>query len=96
MPLRSTPGEQQEAIRRSIDRLGSDYEPANLEPGRTNPVRNLSVPVFGPTGSVVLLLSVYGLPTYSSPEDVDRYREHLSRAADAVTERLDGERPADG
>lgn len=96
LPLRSASREQEEAIRRSIDRLGSDYEPADLQPGCTNPVRNLSVPVFGPTGSVVLLLSVYGLPHYSSPEDVERYRDSLSRAADTVTERLGGQRPPAG
>jgi DNA-binding IclR family transcriptional regulator len=75
-------------VQRAIDRLGGEYEPEHLEEGQPYPVRNVSVPVFGPGGSVDLLLSVYGLPDFSTLADVERYADALRRASDTVSQRV--------
>jgi flavin reductase (DIM6/NTAB) family NADH-FMN oxidoreductase RutF/DNA-binding IclR family transcriptional regulator len=80
----STPDELR-SVRSAVDRLGGEYEPENLHEGNAYPVRNLNVPVFGPTGAVVLLLSVYNLPRQSSLAQITHYRDCLKRAAAEVS-----------
>jgi flavin reductase (DIM6/NTAB) family NADH-FMN oxidoreductase RutF/DNA-binding IclR family transcriptional regulator len=90
---RPTP-EQIDAVRRSVDKLGGEYEPEDLTPEGSYQVRNVNVPVYGPGGVVVLLLSVYGLPETSTGADVDRYRSRLLAAAETVTASIGGQPPA--
>ncbi|GGM58882.1 flavin reductase [Dactylosporangium sucinum] len=93
LPLRGPREQEWQHVRRVVDRLGGEYEPEDLGARATYQVRNLNVPVFGPDGDVVLLLSIYGLPHESSLADVYRYRDRMLLAADAVTAALGGRRP---
>lgn len=79
-----TPAEMQR-VQHAIDKLSGEYEPENLRDGQAYPVRNVSVPVFGPSGGVVLLLSVYGLPESSTVADVELYTAWLRRASQRVS-----------
>jgi flavin reductase (DIM6/NTAB) family NADH-FMN oxidoreductase RutF/DNA-binding IclR family transcriptional regulator len=76
-----------------VDRLAGKYEPSDLEPGRSYDVRNLTAPVFDADGQVVLTLTVYGLPSQSTREAVDRYSTHLLAATAAATDAIGGVRP---
>jgi flavin reductase (DIM6/NTAB) family NADH-FMN oxidoreductase RutF/DNA-binding IclR family transcriptional regulator len=80
--------------RQLIEGLASRYEPADLTPGVEYDVRNLSVPVFGVGGEVILLLTLYGLPPASRLADIERYRYRLLRAAEWLTHEISGVTPA--
>jgi len=50
--------------------------------------------VFGPAGTVVLMLSLYDLPPGLTLTAIDDYRERLDAAAEAVTRALGGHSPS--
>lgn len=79
--------------RQLIEGLASRYEPADLTPGVEYDVRNLSVPVFDAGGDVTLLLTLYGLPSASRLEDIERYRDRLLQAAEWLTREISGVMP---
>jgi flavin reductase (DIM6/NTAB) family NADH-FMN oxidoreductase RutF/DNA-binding IclR family transcriptional regulator len=93
--LMTEPGraEAEQAVRRLIDQLGGEYEPDDLPPGDNYDVRNITAPVFGRTGEVGLTLSLYTLPRTMTMADIERHREVLVAAADAVTAEVGGRRP---
>ena len=88
MTLSGPAPDELEGVQRAIDKLGGEYEPEDLEEGRPYAVQNVNVPVFGAGGTVDLLLSVYGLPEFSTLADVERYADALRRASDAVSQRV--------
>ena len=88
MTLSGPAPDELEGVQRAIDKLGGEYEPEDLEEGRPYAVQNVNVPVFGVGGTVDLLLSVYGLPEFSTLADVERYADALRRASDAVSQRV--------
>jgi DNA-binding IclR family transcriptional regulator len=82
--------------RAHVQRLGTElayrFEPAHeLDEAGEYDVRLLSVPVFGPDGSVVLSLTLWGLPYPSTGADVHRYLEIVRTAAQAIGKSI-GER----
>ena len=79
---------QRRLVQNTIDQLGGEYEPELLEADRSYPVRNVNVPVFGPGGGVVLLLSAFRLPPTSSVGQIELYRDTLMAGAEAVSEEL--------
>jgi flavin reductase (DIM6/NTAB) family NADH-FMN oxidoreductase RutF/DNA-binding IclR family transcriptional regulator len=83
----STP-DQLRSVRSAVNRLGGEYEPEDLREGRGYAVRNLNVPVFGPSGQVVLLLSVYNLPAESSLGQIARYCDCLQQAARDISAQI--------
>lgn len=93
--LMTEPGraEAEQAVRRLIDQLGGEYEPDDLPPGGNYDVRNITAPIFGRTGEVGLTLSLYTLPRTMTMADIERHREVLVAAADAVTAAVGGRRP---
>jgi flavin reductase (DIM6/NTAB) family NADH-FMN oxidoreductase RutF/DNA-binding IclR family transcriptional regulator len=93
--LTDQPGraEAEQAVRRLIDQLGGEYEPEDLVPTASYDVRNITAPIFGRTGEVGLTLSLYGLPRTMTTADIDRHRQVLIAAADAVTANVGGRRP---
>lgn len=75
--------------RAHVQRLGTElayrFEPAHeLDAATEYDVRLVSVPVFGPDGSVVLMLTLWGLPYPSTGADVYRYLEIVRSAAQAI------------
>ena len=75
--------------RAHVQRLGNElayrFEPAHeLDAATEYDVRLVSVPVFGPEGSVVLMLTLWGLPYPSTGADVYRYLEIVRTAAQAI------------
>jgi flavin reductase (DIM6/NTAB) family NADH-FMN oxidoreductase RutF len=84
--------------RAKIQRLGAELAdrfepPAELVEDIGYDVRTISVPAFGPDGSVALTLTLWGLPRSSTGADVHRYLDVLQAAADTVTATLGGQRP---
>lgn len=53
-------------------------------------VRNVSAPVFGDRGVVVLMLTLIGLPKVCAPAEFSRYRDRLLAGCRTVTEALGG------
>ena len=93
--LMTEPGraEAEQAVRRLIDQLGGEYEPEDLPHGDTYDVRNITAPVFSKTGEPGLTLSLYTLPRTMTMADIERCRQELITAADAVTAAVGGRRP---
>lgn len=96
LTLSAPTSDELKKVQRAIDRLGGEYEPENLETGRQYSVRNVSVPVFGVAGAVVLQLSVYGLPESSVIDDVERYATSLRVASERVSRRSAPDSPTRG
>ena len=76
--------EQLHALIRS---LPPDYENPDVA---ADDVRTVNTPVFGPTGAVVLVLSVTVAGQRSLTADLAWTVERLRQAADAVTKSLEG------
>lgn len=57
------------------------HDPLHLDSKFPLHVRNVSVPVLGPDGKLILLLSLYGLPTSLTLAELSPYLEALSQAA---------------
>ncbi|HEY1968349.1 MAG TPA: flavin reductase, partial [Pseudonocardia sp.] len=74
--------------RAEVQRLGHElahrFEPATLDPTTHYDARLLSVPVFAPDGSVVLTLTLWGLPHGGTGADVQRYADLVRAAADSI------------
>jgi flavin reductase (DIM6/NTAB) family NADH-FMN oxidoreductase RutF len=84
--------------RAQVQRLGAEltpqFEPAEeLDPTGRYDIRLISVPAFGPDGTVALTLTLWGLPRPSTGTDARRCLDVLRAAADSVTETLGGRRP---
>lgn len=77
-----------------IDQLGPDFGATYPNAAQTYDLRSIAAPVFGPAGTVVLMLSLYDLPPGLTAATIDDYRERLGAAAVAVTEALGGHRPS--
>ncbi|MBO0849698.1 MAG: flavin reductase [Pseudonocardia sp.] len=80
--------------RARVQRLGAElahrFEPAGgLEPNAEYDVRLASVPVFGPDGTVVLTLTLWGLPHPCTGADVRRFLDVALSAARAIGKALD-------
>ncbi|HEY4006745.1 MAG TPA: flavin reductase [Pseudonocardia sp.] len=85
--------------RARVQRLGAQvadrFEPAEeLEAEREYDVRLINVPVFGPDGSVALMLTLWGLPYPSTGAQVWRYLDVVLDAAAEITTALGGRPPA--
>jgi flavin reductase (DIM6/NTAB) family NADH-FMN oxidoreductase RutF len=81
-----------------VQRLGAElahrFEPVqDLNPATNYDIRLVSVPAFGPDGSVALTLTLWGLPQPSTGADAHRYLDVLRAAAGSVTEALGGRGP---
>jgi DNA-binding IclR family transcriptional regulator len=79
--------------REVIQQLFDSYEPPVLDDASVTGIRSVNVPVFGEDGSVVLMLSLFGLPERVSAAEVRRYAERLLITAKTVTTRLHGNWP---
>lgn len=89
----SPTAEQEQAVRDAAHRLGwAGHEPDDLAPGESYPVRNISGPVFGSSGRVVLMLSLF-VGRRCTGAEVERMRDRLLRACTAVTAALGGRHP---
>lgn len=87
---------QQRAVREAAVNLGhGSHEPAELHPGTSYRVRNISVPVFDSSGAVVLMLTLIGLRKLLNTRGIDSHRDRLLVAADRITRALGGRRPAE-
>ncbi len=87
--------QEQEAVRAAARRVGTaTHEPAELERDGACRVRNLSAPVFDAGGTVVLVLTLIGLPTTCSARELEGYRDQLLAATGRLTAALGGT-PAD-
>jgi DNA-binding IclR family transcriptional regulator len=76
-------------VQRLAAELADRFEPErDLDPATEYDVRLVSVPVVGPDGSVVLSLTLWGLPHPSTGADVQRYLEIVRSAAQTVTKSL--------
>jgi flavin reductase (DIM6/NTAB) family NADH-FMN oxidoreductase RutF len=73
------------AVEQALGELSEEYEPEELRDGELYSVRNLTVPVFGADGDVVLVLAAYGLPSASTAADITTYRDVLTKAAESIT-----------
>jgi flavin reductase (DIM6/NTAB) family NADH-FMN oxidoreductase RutF/DNA-binding IclR family transcriptional regulator len=80
-------------LRQVINERLHDVEAEEPTPDRPYDVRSIGSPVFGPTGTVVLVLSLFELPPNLTTTEIDRPRRRLMAAADAVTARIGGRRP---
>jgi flavin reductase (DIM6/NTAB) family NADH-FMN oxidoreductase RutF len=78
--------------RATVARLGAElanrFEPDALDPDSHHDVRLLSVPVFGPDGSVVLALTLWGLPHNVTGSEVQRYADTVRAAAETISASL--------
>ncbi len=85
---------QQDAVRSAARRVGtSSHEPCELDPDGLHHVRNISAPVFDAAGTVVLQLTLIGLPRDCSLRDVEAHRSRLSQATGRITVSLGGRAP---
>jgi flavin reductase (DIM6/NTAB) family NADH-FMN oxidoreductase RutF/DNA-binding IclR family transcriptional regulator len=75
-------------VQRVMDELGGEYEPAQLSRDQQHRIRNVTVPVFGTNGNVIMVLSVYGLPSESSVTDIEMYTNELTYASRTVTNKI--------
>ena len=86
--------EQQDAVRSAARRVGtSSHEHPDLDPDGLHHVRNLSAPVFDAGGTVVLQLTLIGLPRDCGADAVESHRRRLSEATDRITVALGGRAP---
>ena len=86
--------QQQDAVRRAARQVGtSSHEPADLDPTGLHHVRNVSTPVFDAAGTVVLQLTLIGLPRHCSVAEIEAVRRRLSQATDRITVSLGGSAP---
>ncbi|WP_433359880.1 flavin reductase [Streptosporangium sp. CA-115845] len=72
-------------IRRLAASAANRFEPSDLPPGADHPVRLISAPVIGADGGVILLLTLWGLPSPLSTEQIESYTTRLRAAARAVS-----------
>jgi flavin reductase (DIM6/NTAB) family NADH-FMN oxidoreductase RutF/DNA-binding IclR family transcriptional regulator len=79
-------------VRRLLAEVTADSEPEQLD--RVQPVRQLAAPVFGPAGSVVMYLMLFGLPAPMDPETLTRLSGELLAATRRVSEALASAPPA--
>jgi len=88
------PTPEQEREMREIAKLvvAQDSEPEVLVPGASNDVRSISAPVFGPTGTVAMMLTLFGFRVLTT-EQIFAQRDRVVQAADAVTAAIGGRRP---
>jgi flavin reductase (DIM6/NTAB) family NADH-FMN oxidoreductase RutF/DNA-binding IclR family transcriptional regulator len=90
----SPSAETHEAIHRLIQMLPPDYEsPDALD--SLDEIRTLSTPVFGPSGGVVMVLSLTVSSKRSLAAELEGCAARLREAAEAVTKALGGQPPAD-
>ncbi|OLT37754.1 hypothetical protein BJF79_05995 [Actinomadura sp. CNU-125] len=76
-----------------LERLKEHYEPDALDPDRRHDVRLLGAPVYGRSGDVVQVLTLFQMPPRASVERIACWRDRLVRAADAVTAAIGGRPP---
>ncbi|MFE8013859.1 flavin reductase [Streptomyces antibioticus] len=76
-----------------LDEVLDQYEPEELEPDALHDVRVLAAPVHGPDGTVVQVLVLFGMEPQVSAAQVERWRDRLLDAADAVTAAIGGRCP---
>lgn len=86
------------SLRGSVDELVVDlghgeYQVAELDPSRTYDVSMVAAPVFGPSGDVVLALTLVGFPAGLAAEAITSYGERLRDVALVVTKRSNGRVP---
>jgi hypothetical protein len=79
-------------LREMVQQL--DYDPLELSAAVLRQVRLISVPVFGPRGEVVLALTIYEFPKPAAGSGVLGYIDRALEAAQHVSERIAGTRPA--
>jgi flavin reductase (DIM6/NTAB) family NADH-FMN oxidoreductase RutF len=70
------------------------YDVPNLSPSVWTKVRLISAPVFGPKGTVALVLTVYEFPKPPADAGVRFYVDHVIEASKRVTQILGGSAPA--
>ncbi|SEG93756.1 NADH-FMN oxidoreductase RutF, flavin reductase (DIM6/NTAB) family [Thermomonospora echinospora] len=76
-----------------LERLKGHYEPQELAGDELHDVRLLGAPVYGPDGSVVQVLALFGMPPQAGVEQIAAWRDRLAQAADAVTAAIGGRAP---
>lgn len=84
LPVDAPAPEELEAVGRLLDPLDETYEPRRFAVKDRIPLRTVAVPVLGPVGAVRLVLTVYGLPQFSTHDDFIRYRDTLLDVARAI------------
>ncbi|HZZ52510.1 MAG TPA: flavin reductase [Pseudonocardia sp.] len=83
------PGSKAEVARLGAE-LANRFEPESLDPDSHYDVRLLSVPVFGPDDSVLLTLTLWGLPHHVTGSEVQRYADTVRAAAEKIGASLRG------
>jgi flavin reductase (DIM6/NTAB) family NADH-FMN oxidoreductase RutF/DNA-binding IclR family transcriptional regulator len=85
--------EQEQALREKAHRVGwIGQEPDDLMDGESYSVRNISGPIFGPAGGVVLMLSLV-VDRQCSREEIRRLTDRLLDTCGEVTAALGGRHP---
>lgn len=72
----------------TVKAMSPFHEPEALEPDEVYDVLNVSVPVTGPDGSVVLGLRLGELPNRASGRDIEAWLNALGLTADAVAKKI--------
>jgi DNA-binding IclR family transcriptional regulator len=82
---------EQRPLAEAVHDLGQEaYLLVDLDPKATYDVSHLAAPVFGPSGDVVLALTIYDLPARRSAADVQALIARLHEATDAATSSIGG------
>ncbi|HUI03911.1 MAG TPA: IclR family transcriptional regulator C-terminal domain-containing protein, partial [Acidimicrobiales bacterium] len=82
---------RRQALAVALEELGhEEYLLQELEAGATYRLSQISAPVFGAEGAVVLALTVVGLPEKLTGEEIPRYGDALVACARRVTGAIGG------
>lgn len=84
LPVDAPAPAELDAVAQLLDPLSDAYEPHSFAGRDRIPLRTVAVPVLGPVGAVRLVLTAYGLPPFSTYDDLVRYRDTLLDVARAV------------
>lgn len=77
-------------VQRLATELAHRFDPPHdLDPAASYQVRLVTVPVFGPDGSVPLALTLWGLPGRTTGADLHGQLDRVRAAASAITARLE-------
>ncbi|KAB7754743.1 flavin reductase [Mycolicibacterium phlei] len=71
-----------------IPKLYASYEPVLPDRGTELRVRHIGAPVFDPSGQVVLVLHLFGLPARMTVDEIDAYASITRTIADQVTDSI--------
>ena len=79
--------DRREGLARLITQLPPEHEVPDLAEGE-HEVGAVSVPVLGPDGNVILVLSITNLPERSKAADIERYAATMRAASEKITATL--------